>query len=67
MKKIGFLGDADATTFTGEVTVVLISGLETVSGKSFEPPMGGTVVVASGAGSGLVAGDQLIATGGVEG
>ncbi|HVI10549.1 MAG TPA: hypothetical protein VND65_19830 [Candidatus Binatia bacterium] len=56
-----------ATTFTGEVTVVFASGLETESGKSFAPPIGGTVVVPSGAGSALVDGDQLIATGGTKG
>jgi len=67
MKKIGFVGVAVATTFTGDVTVVLASGLETLNGKSSAPPMGGTVVVASGAGKLLVEGDQFIATGGTEG
>lgn len=65
MKKIGFFGVALATTFMGDVTVALSTGLETVSGKSFEPAGGGTC--AGGAGKGLLCGDQVIATGGVEG
>jgi len=40
-------------------------GLETESGKSFDPDGGGTC--AGGAGSGLDEGDQVIGTGGVEG
>jgi hypothetical protein len=65
MKKIGFLGVADATTVTGEVTVPPSVGLEMVSGKSSEALGGG--VCAGGAGSGLLEGDQLIGTGGVDG
>jgi hypothetical protein len=32
MKKIGFFGVAEATTFIGDVTLDLSTGLETVSG-----------------------------------
>lgn len=62
---MGFFGLAEATTFAGEVTVPPSVGLEMVSGKSLDPAGGGTC--AGGAGSGLVCGDQLIGTGGVEG
>jgi len=55
---------ADATTLMGEVTLEPSVGLESVSGKSFEP-VGGAV--ASGAGSLLVLGDQVIGTGGTVG
>jgi len=65
MKKIGFFGLADATTVAGEVTVAPSDGLEIASGKSFEAVGGGTS--AGGAGSGLVCGDQVIGTGGVDG
>jgi len=65
MKKMGFLGLAEATTLSGEVTVPPSVGLEMVSGKSFEPAGGGTS--AEGAGSGLLCGDHVIGTGGVEG
>jgi hypothetical protein len=37
MKKIGFFGVADATTLIGDVTVELLAGLDTVSGKSVAP------------------------------
>jgi len=62
---MGFWGVADATTVTGDATVAPFVGLETESGKSLEPDVGGTV--AGGAGSGLDEGDQVIGTGGVEG
>ena len=62
---MGFLGFAAATTLIGDVTVPPSVGLEMVSGKSLEPAGGGTW--AEGAGSGLVCGDQVIATGGVDG
>src|SRR4030088_2676207 len=65
MKKIGFFGLAEATTMAGEVTVAPSDGLEIVSGKSFEAVGGGTC--AGGAGSGLVCGDHVIGTGGVDG
>ena len=62
---MGFWGVADATSFTGDVTVAPSVGLETESGKSFDPDGGGTC--AGGAGSGLDEGDQVTGTGGVEG
>ena len=65
MKKIGFLGLADAVTVAGDVTVPPSVGLEIVRGKSFEPDGGGSCAV--GAGSELDDGDQVIATGGVDG
>jgi hypothetical protein len=65
MKKMGFLGLAEATTLMGEVTVPPSVGLEMVSGKSLDPGGGGTS--AEGAGNGLVCGDHVIGTGGVEG
>jgi hypothetical protein len=69
MKKIGFVGVADATTWIGDVIVVPLVGLDTVSEKSVAPlaqsvPCGGTAV---GAGNGLDDGLQVIATGGTEG
>jgi hypothetical protein len=64
MKNIGFVGVAEATTVSGEVTLELAVGFETVNGKSLEPA-GGAVAV--GAGRSLVLGDQVIGTGGVEG
>ncbi len=73
MKKIGFFGFALATTVAGEVVLPPSVGLETVSGKSLEPAGSGGVQVevggvqAGGAGNGLLPGDQLIVTGGVEG
>ncbi len=65
MKKIGFFGFAEATTVAGEVTVAPSDGLEMIRGKSFEAVGGGTC--AGGAGSGLVCGDHVIGTGGVDG
>jgi len=50
MKKMGFVGVAEATTVTGDVTVAPSVGLEMVSGKSSDAAGGG---VAGGAGSGL--------------
>lgn len=66
---MGLVGEAEATTLMGEVTVELAVGLETLSGKSVAPfaqsvPCGGTAV---GAGSGLVDGDHVLVTGGTEG
>jgi hypothetical protein len=57
----------------GEVTLVLSIGLETASGKSFDPVGSGGVqdesvgVQAGEAGKELVLGDQVMATGGVDG
>jgi len=62
---MGFVGVADATTCNGEVLLIPSVGLVIMSGKSFDPPGGGTC--AGGAGSGLVCGDHVIGTGGVEG
>jgi hypothetical protein len=42
MKKMGFVGLAEATTVAGEVTVWPSVGLLTVNGKSFEPAGGGS-------------------------
>lgn len=56
---------AEATTCTGDVDVSFSVGLVMVKGKSFEAVGGGSC--AGGAGSGLVDGDQVIGTGGVEG
>src|SRR5579862_5419656 len=73
MKKIGFLGDAEATTFMGDAMLAPVAGLETVRGKSLDPVGAGGVQVevgglhAGGAGRLLVLGDQLIETGGVDG
>src|SRR6201988_4019114 len=73
MKKMGFFGVAVATTFIGEVVVALLRGLETLSGKSFDPLGSGGVQVevggsqAGGAGNKLVLGDHVIGTGGVDG
>jgi hypothetical protein len=69
MKKMGFFGVAEATTFIGEVTLAFATGFETVSGKSSEPvphaAFAGSCAV--GAGKSLLPGVQLIDTGGVEG
>ena len=73
MKRIGFFGEADAATITGELTVPPSLGLVTVNGKSLEPFGSGGVQVdvggeqAGGAGYGLVFGAHVMATGGVEG
>jgi hypothetical protein len=69
MKKVGFGGVAEATTLKGEVTLAPAAGLDTVSGKSFDPAPHAVVggLSAVGAGNKLVLGDQLIATGGVDG
>ena len=70
---MGFFGVALATTFMGEVTLDLSTGLETVRGKLLDPLGYGGVQVevggshAGGAGSLLVLGDHVIDTGGVEG
>jgi hypothetical protein len=69
MKKIGFVGLAEATTFIGEVTLAPAVGLETVRGKSFDPVPQAEVAgsCAMGAGRLLVLADHVIATGGVDG
>ncbi|PYX51223.1 MAG: hypothetical protein DMG79_03650 [Acidobacteria bacterium] len=67
MKKIGFFGVAEATTFVGEVTVAPSRGLETVRGKSLEPFGHGGGTGAVGAGRGLDCGDHVMGTGGVDG
>ncbi|PYX50456.1 MAG: hypothetical protein DMG79_05890 [Acidobacteria bacterium] len=73
MKKIGFLGVAEATTFRGEGTLDPSVGFDTVSGKSFDPFGSGGVQVdtggsqAGGAGNLLLLGDQVMGTGGVDG
>ncbi len=73
MKKIGFFGFALATTVAGDVVLPPSVGLDTVKGKSLEPLGSGGVQVdvggvhAGGAGNGLLLGDQLMATGGVDG
>src|SRR5690242_20476488 len=73
MKKMGFFGVADATTVIGEVVVAPLMGLETVSGKSFDPLGSGGVQVevggsqAGGGGNRLVLGDHVIGTGGGDG
>ncbi len=69
MKKIGLVGAADATTVMGDVTVEAAVGLETVSGKSFDPLPQSEVAgsCAVGAGSLLVLGDHVTGTGGVDG
>lgn len=70
---MGFFGFALATTVAGEVVLPPSVGLVTVSGKSLDPFGSGGVQVdvggvhAGGAGSGLLLGDHVIATGGVEG
>jgi hypothetical protein len=65
MKKIGFVGVADATTLIGDVTLAPAVGFEIVNGKSFDPAGGG---VASGAGNcWLFPGVHVIGTGGVDG
>jgi hypothetical protein len=68
MKNMGLVGEAVATRFTGEVTVVFGVGLVTVKGKSVAPLHGGRFVLAGGAGIvGSSDGDQVIVTGGVDG
>ena len=64
---MGFVGVADAITVAGEVTVAPSAGLETVSGKSFDPVLYGGGIGAAGAGNGLVCGDQVMGSGGVVG
>jgi hypothetical protein len=64
---------AFATTVSGDVVRTPSVGLDTLSGKSFDPLGSGGVqldvggVHAGGAGSGLFPGDHVIETGGVEG
>ena len=65
MKNIGFVGVAEATTCTGDVVVAFSVGVEIFKGKSFEAVGGGSC--AGGAGRGLVDGDHVMGTGGVEG
>src|SRR5580704_783228 len=65
MKKIGFVGVAEAVMVSGEVTVAPSLRLEIVKGKSFDPAGGGTC--AAGAGNGLLEGDHVIGTGGANG
>jgi len=69
MKKMGFFGVADATTWIGDVRVALAVGLEMESGKSFEPVPHSALfgATAAGAGNGLVEGDHVMGTGGVDG
>lgn len=73
MKKIGFVGEALATTFIGDAVLAPLAGLDTVSGKSLEPFGSGGVhgevagLQAGGAGRLLVLGDHVIETGGVDG
>jgi hypothetical protein len=69
MKKIGLVGVAEAVTVSGDVTLAAAVGLETVSGKSFDPvphtEVAGSCAV--GAGRSLLLGDHVIGCGGVEG
>lgn len=69
MKKIGFVGVADATTLIGEVRLALAVGFETDNGKSSDPVPQSALegATAVGAGSGLVEGDHVMGTGGVAG
>ena len=69
MKKIGFLGVAEATTLIGDVTLALATGFETVKGKSLDPAPHAVLegFCAVGAGKALLLGDQLMGTGGVDG
>jgi hypothetical protein len=65
MKKIGFVGVAEAVIVSGEVTVAPSVRPEIVSGKSFDPAGGGTC--AAGAGNGLLEGVHVIGCGGANG
>jgi len=69
MKKIGFVGAAEATTLIGDVTLAPAAGLETVSGKSFDPVPQSEVEGSSavGAGSRLPLAVHVIGTAGVDG
>jgi hypothetical protein len=73
MKKIGLVGEADATTVAGELTVPPSVGLDIVNGKSLEPFGSGAAQVeiggeqAGGAGYGLLFGAHVIGTAGVAG
>ena len=62
---MGFFGVAEATMFSGEVTVDPSVGFETLSGKSLDGVGGGTC--AGGAGKGLVEGVHVIGTAGANG
>ena len=66
---MGFLGLALATTFIGDVTLPLATGLATLKGKSLDPFFHGAVVSSSagGAGRGLLWGDHVIGSGGMDG
>ena len=59
---MGFEGEAEATTCTGELTVAPLEGLETDSGNDSSAGGGGSI--AGGAGSGLVVGSQVTGMGG---
>jgi len=69
MKKIEFVGVAEATTLIGDVTLAPAVGCETVSGKSSDPvPQSAAAGSAAvGAGNLLLLADHVIATGGVDG
>jgi hypothetical protein len=64
MKKMGFVGFAEATTVIGDVTVAPSDGLEIDKGKSVDAAGGGTC--AGGAGN-VLDGDHVIGTGGANG
>jgi hypothetical protein len=69
MKKMGFLGLALAITFIGDVMLAFPTGLATLNGKSLDPFFQGAVVSSSagGAGRGLLWGDHVIGSGGMDG
>jgi hypothetical protein len=69
MKKIGFVGLAEATTLNGEVTVAPVLGLVTVRGKSVDPVPQAEVAGSSavGAGKTLELAVHVIDTGAVDG
>ena len=68
MKKIGFVGVAEACTVSGEVTLALAVGLETVSGKSSAPFAHCVLAGSSAVGAGiLLLFVQVICSGGIEG
>ena len=68
MKKMGFFGFALAITFSGDVTVVFVKGLATLSGKSLEPSFQGALVWSSAGGAGnWLFGVHVIGSGGIDG